>query len=318
MKICISSGHGTKIRGASGYLDEVDEAIRVMDQVAEFMTAGGVEVMTFTDTVSTSQNANLNAIVNWHNSQTRDLDISVHFNAYQTTQNPMGTEVLYVTQSSLAAKVSAAIAEAGGFINRGAKYRSDLYFLNSTEKPAILLEVCFVDSSTDSHKYQDNFEVICEAIANLVPGVETEPDDDKPTVPAETAQQDIICTVFAGSSDPQQSAYDGHWISDSELGVALPWKWRDGPPPKVRVYNRSVGAAAVGQVLDVGPWLTDDPYWNYGERPLAETCYLEDTPLPRGPNAGVVPNGAGIDITPALAKAIGLSGKGEVDWEFAE
>jgi hypothetical protein len=29
-KICISSGHGKYIRGASGYLDEVDEARRVV------------------------------------------------------------------------------------------------------------------------------------------------------------------------------------------------------------------------------------------------------------------------------------------------
>jgi hypothetical protein len=38
--------------------------------------------------------------------------------------------------------------------------------------------------------------------------------------------------------------------------------------------------------------------------------------LPRGPNQGKTPNGAGIDITPAAAKAIGLSGMGQVSWKF--
>ena len=53
----------------------------------------------------TSQ-TNLNTIVNWHNKQTRELDVSVHFNAYETTSKPMGTECLYKTQEALAKEVS--------------------------------------------------------------------------------------------------------------------------------------------------------------------------------------------------------------------
>ena len=83
---------------------------------------GGVGVKTFHDDTSHSQNENLNTIVNFHKKQKRpDLDVSMHINAYQTTSKEMGTEVLYVTQSSLAAATSAAIAEAGEFINRGAR-----------------------------------------------------------------------------------------------------------------------------------------------------------------------------------------------------
>src|SRR6516164_9024965 len=122
MKIAISSGHGLYVRGASGYVDEVDEARRVVEQVAVNLRSMGVGVQTFHDNVSTSQSENLNRIVNWHNSQTRDLDCSTHFNAYVSTTKPMGVEVLYVTQESLARKVSAAIADAGDFIDRGPKY----------------------------------------------------------------------------------------------------------------------------------------------------------------------------------------------------
>ena len=140
MDIVISSGHGKYVRGASGYLDEVDEARRVVDRVAEVLRAAGHTAHVFHDNTSTSQNENLNTIVDYHNGRERDLDVSVHFNAYETTPKPMGCECLYVTQEDLADRVSNAIADAGGFLDRGPKYRSDLFFLNSTEEPAILIE----------------------------------------------------------------------------------------------------------------------------------------------------------------------------------
>src|SRR6516165_7679029 len=139
MKVAISSGHGLKVRGARGspvppQVDEVDEARKMVDRVAELL--GCVK---FHDDHSTSVSQNLDAICNWHNKQTRDLDVSVHLNCYDHSAH--GTEVLFLTQQSLAAEVSAAISEAGDFTNRGAKKRTDLAFLNNTSKPAILLEV---------------------------------------------------------------------------------------------------------------------------------------------------------------------------------
>jgi N-acetylmuramoyl-L-alanine amidase len=359
MSIVISSGHGKYVRGAAGFLDEVDEARKVVDQVANYLEQAGVTVKTFHDNTSTSQNQNLSTIVNYHNAQTRDLDVSVHFNAYQQTSKPMGTEVLYVTQSKLAADTSLAIAKAGGFINRGGKKRTDLYFLNNTEMPAILLEVCFVDSSVDTDLYHAHFESICKAIAETIGGVEIdeapiEPEEPppiepptqenrvditikatgnvivcingqdfqisevvatEPEIPAN--QREIITTVFGGNADPNNSAYDEHFITDTELGVALPYKI-PGLRKPVRVVNRANGKSVICDIVDVGPWLTDDDYWYEETRPLAETCYLEATPLPRGPNKGKVPNGAGIDLTPGAAKALGISGKGMVDWDFAD
>ena len=172
MRIAISSGHGKYVRGASGYLDEVDEARRVVEHVADYLEDAGIDVLTFHDDVSTTQDENLNRIVDFHNARTRKLDVSVHFNAYQTTSSPMGVEVLYVTQAELAETLSAAIAEAGNFIDRGEKYRSDLYFLNATEEPAILIETCFVDSLADADLYRARFTAICGAIATVISGGE--------------------------------------------------------------------------------------------------------------------------------------------------
>jgi N-acetylmuramoyl-L-alanine amidase len=168
-RIVISSGHGKHVPGAVGILNEVEEARRVVEAVADELRAMDVDVKTFHDDTSRSQNENLHTIVDYHNAQNRDLDVSVHFNAYVETTSPMGTECLYVTQSTLAGHVASAIAGVG-FVNRGAKKRTDLYFLNQTQMPSILIEVCFVDSSADAELYRARFSEIATAIAAVLTG----------------------------------------------------------------------------------------------------------------------------------------------------
>lgn len=167
--IVISSGHGLKIRGASGVIDEVDEARKVVNALADMLRDRGVKVETFHDDTSTSQSENLWTITDFHNAQKRDLDISVHFNAFEQRSQPVGCEVWYVTQADLAAKLSAAIASVG-FIDRGEKWTDGLHFLNQTTMPSVLLEICFVDSVADCDIYEENFEAICEALANELAG----------------------------------------------------------------------------------------------------------------------------------------------------
>ena len=327
MKIAMSSGHGKYIRGASGspvppQLDEVDEARKVVETVATKMRANGATVVTFHDDTSHDQNTNLNTIVNWHNKQARDLDISVHFNAYDHSAH--GVEVLYVTQKELAAEVSSAIADAGPFTNRGAKYRSDLYVLNNTEEPAILIETCFCDNTSDSNKYHQNYDAICEAIADAVVPREGRPElPELPELPGQPPGEveaptplfkanhlGIVCTVFGGTDDPNNSAYDEHFITDTELGCALPYKWRDSPPPRVCVINAENNKQVYCDVVDVGPWNTDDEAYVLGSaRPQAESGV--DT-------SGRTTNLAGIDLTPGAAKAIGLDGKGVAHWTLVE
>jgi N-acetylmuramoyl-L-alanine amidase len=367
MKIVISSGHGKLVRGASGYLDEVNEARRVVERVAEYLRDMNVDVQTFHDDTSTSQDQNLKTIVDYHNAQLRALDVSVHFNAYETTSKPMGVEVLYVTQEELASTLSEALAEAQGLPDRGGKYRSDLYFLNNTEEPSILIETCFVDSSTDAAAYEQKFEDVCRTIAEVVSGStvsvppepETEPEPEgnrvdivgavqgdvtviingqvvhgntrclhivsmqitmqgdvtvsingqdfhnKPSIP--TNQTEITASVFGGASDYNTSAYDPNKVlNDTDLYIALPDRF-EGERPLVRVYNRETGISATAEIWDVGPWNTDDPYWDKGTRPQAES----GTDM-----QGDETNGAGIDLSPALAKILKVDGMGIVDWEF--
>ena len=194
-RIVISSGHGKYIRGASGVLDEVDEARKVVEQVAKELRARDVDVDTFHDDTSHDQNTNLNTIVNYHNAQNRDLDVSVHFNAYVETTKPMGVECLYVTQQSLAGQVAGAIASCG-FINRGPKKRTDLFFLNNTEMPAILIETCFVDSTADADIYHREFNDVCDAIADVLGGKEgVTPEPEPPPVSEVAARVDMTIGI---------------------------------------------------------------------------------------------------------------------------
>ena len=212
--IAISSGHGKLIRGASGYLDEVDEARKVVESVAGILRADGVTMEVFHDDTSTTQSENLDAIIDWHNGQNRQLDISCHFNAYQPTDSPMGTETLYKSQHTLATKMSLNIATGGGFKDRGAKKRTDLAFLNQTEGPAILLEVCFVDSSSDADLYAKNYDAICQSISNALHEGEGVPP------PKELLLVSGKCSWFGGPGDSG--------VSPNE-GLAFIYKWEDAP-----------------------------------------------------------------------------------------
>lgn len=347
MKIVMSSGHGKYIRGASDILDEVDEARKVVNRTAQLLNGAGVQTTTFHDDVSDDQSENLNRIVDFHNSKTRDLDVSVHFNAYEHTSKPMGTECLYYSQADLAADVADAIAVAGGLIDRGPKKRTDLFFLNNTEEPAILIEVCFVDSQADANLYRASFEQICIGIAEAVgqveiddippvePPIEPEPEPQVPEIRIEVKgrvnlyvngvlvdtgstepdtwwMENITATEFAGRDDPQDSAYGSGLIDGDKPGVALPYKWRDSPPPMVLVEGPDGDCEA--PVVDVGPWNTDDPeYVLHGARPLAERQYEKQT---KAQNGMIPSNNAGIDLTPETARMVGLEGKGKVRWRF--
>jgi hypothetical protein len=128
----------------------------------------------------------------------------------------------------------------------------------------------------------------------------------QPVAQAPTVQlfSGITATVFGGAADPNTSAYDGHLIDDTEFGVALPARF-SVPRPQVRVWD--AGKSVICNIVDVGPWNTNDPYWQTGARPEAESGV---------DSRGRKTNRAGIDLTPAAARAIGVDGKGTVGWEF--
>ena len=127
--------------------------------------------------------------------------------------------------------------------------------------------------------------------------------------------ENVTATVFGGTSELERSAYDSHPITENEMAIALPDRF-EGKRPRVEV--KSDKGTFVATIEDVGPWNIDNPYWETpGERPDAETHYKDKTALTSGPNKGRVPtNPAGIDLSPGLARKLGVDGKGLVSWRF--
>lgn len=324
MRIVISSGHGLYVRGASGYLDEVDEARKVVETVARDLRRIGVNVVTFHDNMSRTQEDNLNAIVDFHNSQDRDLDVSVHFNAYETTSKPMGTEVLYVTQGELAGDLSAAIADAAQLPDRGGKYRSDLFFLNNTDEPAILIETCFVDSSADADAYRAHYSKICLAIADVLSSgaglPEQPPRPERPERPPErppSSPADALlhvtgpCSWFGGPADTGV---------DADEGLAFLYDVEDAP--HLFLYDQPPGTDGLARRLDPGVMYVACR-WDYDRTPKdmlrdqsrkAEVrargkSYLA-YPADWGPHEDT---GRVADISPALLHALDLTTDDEVE-----
>jgi N-acetylmuramoyl-L-alanine amidase len=315
-RIVISSGHGKYVRGASGIIDEVDEARRVVDELANELRDRGVDVTVFHDNTSQSQNENLNTIVNYHNAQTRDLDVSVHFNAFEQTANPRGTEVFYVTQSKLAGQVSAAIASCG-LINRGGKYDNDLFFLNHTAMPALLIEVCFVDSEADCECYEVQFQAICTAIGDVlgggIEGGEELPPPDSDALFEATGR----CSTFGGPEDTGVQTDEDLAFFEVEADIAkaphlfLPYQ-PQGTTGLARRLNPHVHYIACR--------------WDYDETP--RSMLLEEVAIVRARKTGIAltafpadwgPNettGRVADLSPGLMQDLGIGTDDEVEVTF--
>ena len=308
MDVVISSGHGKYVRGASGYIDEVDEARKVVEMVAQHLRKLGVGVTTFHDDVSTTQHDNLARIVDFHNAQDRDLDISVHFNAYVETEKPMGCEVLYVSEYDLAEDLSEAIAAAGSFINRGAKERDDLYFLNNTEEPAILIETCFVDSLADTNLYAKHFSGICHAIAKTVAG---------PAFESPDRQVSVLfmgpCSWFGGPEDTGVAPDEGLAFFD---------EYNDAP--HLFLHDQPAGTTGLARRLDPTVHYVACR-WDYDVTPKDMLADPDIQALVRSPKTGKEflawpadwgpheDTGRAADLSPGLLTALGIDTDDEVE-----
>ncbi|MDV5891729.1 N-acetylmuramoyl-L-alanine amidase [Clostridioides difficile] len=168
MKIAIVPGHtlSGKGTGATGYIDEGKENRILTDLIVKWLKQGGATV--YTGKVDKSNNY-LAEQCQIANRQNVDVAIQIHFNADHTTLNKMGTETIYKTNNGkvYADRVNTKLATV--FKNRGAK--SDvrgLYWLSHTKAPAILIEVCFVDSKADTDYYIRHKDIVAKLIAEGV------------------------------------------------------------------------------------------------------------------------------------------------------
>lgn len=150
----VHAGHNYKVPGAGGCFSETSEARKVTSLVISKLHSLGHTVYDCTDEDGTTERANLVNIVNKCNAHRVDVDISIHFNAFNGSAH--GTEVLlYDANNSISGIAKNVLNQicALGFTSRGVKGTHNLYVLNHTNAKAMLIECCFCDNAGDASKY---------------------------------------------------------------------------------------------------------------------------------------------------------------------
>lgn len=157
--VVVDAGHGGRESGATyGGIYEKDVNLKIARYVKEELEKNGVRVyMTRTNDVTTT----LSSRTTLANSINADLFVSVHNNAMVNKSNIKGTEVLYPTSSivkngitaySLAQKLQKVVSENAGTYNKGVINRNNLYVLNKTNMPAVIVEVAYMTNYSDLQK----------------------------------------------------------------------------------------------------------------------------------------------------------------------
>ena len=200
MHIAIAGGHSAIARGASGYLDEYECDRAFVAQLIDAFDAQGWHVTDCSNEES-DVSAELREECRIANASGADLFIAVHFNSGGGT----GTEVWYYPYSSAetyAQDVSRELASALGLPNRGAKSTTGLYVINHTYMPAILIEVCFVDTEADAEAWHSTtWEDLCGAVVRGLGGGYGKKEEDMLT----EHQDKLLATIYeqvTGTYDP--------------------------------------------------------------------------------------------------------------------
>ncbi|MCI8749164.1 MAG: N-acetylmuramoyl-L-alanine amidase [Lachnospiraceae bacterium] len=178
-KVTVHAGHnpsGKIACGASDLLDESTEARYITKKVIKLLRKNGIRAVNCTVNNGVCQNDVLYKICNKCNAVTdADLHISIHFNSGRNDKKgdgrTGGTEVLLTgnvaDKGDIAKRICNQMAKLG-FTNRGVKTRTDLYFLDHTKAPALLVEVCFVDDRDDYMLYKADRMDVARAVAQAV------------------------------------------------------------------------------------------------------------------------------------------------------
>jgi N-acetylmuramoyl-L-alanine amidase len=166
MKVALDPGHGGHDPGAVGKagLEEADTALAIVTFLYDELVLLGHEVVV---TRWTDEAVALGLRCSIANDAGADVFVSVHLNSDGPEAN--GIETLYSSAAgkALAEPIQKALIEATGERDRGLKERDDLYVLNGTVMPAILVEVGFISHPESEQKLaaKDYQLLVAQAIA---------------------------------------------------------------------------------------------------------------------------------------------------------
>ena len=184
MVIGINCGHtksGTMGSGAVGYINESNETRAIGYALIGMLKEYGHTVYDCTNDIASSVTSNLQNICTLANAQYLDLFVSIHLNA----GGGKGCECYTYggKQHNEAIRINQKLNQLG-FNNRGIKDGSQLYVIKNTKAKAILIEVCFVDTQSDTKLYQSlGAETIARAIAEAITGKAVTKNENTSNVP---------------------------------------------------------------------------------------------------------------------------------------
>lgn len=160
--VVVDAGHGgSEVGAVYGGVYEKDINLKIAQYTEDELKKNGVRVyMTRVSDMTTS----LSARASLANGINADLFVSIHNNAMANKSNIKGTEVLYptsnivkngITAYSLAQKLQNVVSEVSGTYNKGIINRNNLYVLNRTNMPAVIVEVAYMTNSGDLRKLKN-------------------------------------------------------------------------------------------------------------------------------------------------------------------
>lgn len=180
MKIAVNNGHGLytagkrtpPFPGSNKVIKEWEFNHPTALKLADILKADGHEVLLVSNT---PEDTPLDVRVNKVNSWRADLYVSIHYNAYQGVWGDHGGfETLYQTNSvngkRMAQLAQDELAKVLKWRNRGIKPRSDLFELNRTLMPAMIVEAGFMDNLQEASAMLDpNYQfTIAMAVARAI------------------------------------------------------------------------------------------------------------------------------------------------------
>ena len=199
MKVFINPGHGTSDPGATGFgLYEADIALQVGKLVEKKLKANDIETQLFQSDALSSVPVKANA---WG----ADVFVSIHCNACNGVAK--GTETLVYslgTQgAALADAIQSKIILSLGTVDRGLKERQGLCVLRSSDMPAVLIELAFIDELNDNSLLAHKQDQFAQAIADGICGYFG------------------ILNLFSVSTDTKQIAPNGKPYEQNDIDYLL-------------------------------------------------------------------------------------------------